>query len=127
MPWGNNAVRCNSRALIALRITPHVSYCLIAYAYSCNEFVINLFVNYKNIEASSMQTVHLTAVIHKEDDMFVSLCPELDIASQGGTIEEAKANLKEAVELFYECASPNEIEHRYISESFISPLEVAVG
>ena len=74
-----------------------------------------------------MQTVHLTAVIHKEDDMFVSLCPELDIASQGGTIEEAKANLKETVELFYECASPNEIEHRYISESFISPLEVAVG
>ena len=74
-----------------------------------------------------MHILHLTAVIHKEDDIFVSLCPELDIASQGGTIEEAKTNLKEAIELFYECASPDEIEHRYINESFISPLEVAVG
>jgi len=51
----------------------------------------------------------------------------LDIASQGDSIEQAKANLKEAVELFYECASPNEIERRYQGESFISPLEVAVG
>jgi predicted RNase H-like HicB family nuclease len=74
-----------------------------------------------------MQTLHLTAVIHKEDDIFVSLCPELDIASQGDSIEQAKANLKEAVELFYECASPDEIECRYLGESFISPLEVAVG
>jgi len=74
-----------------------------------------------------MQTLHLTAIIHKEDDFFISLCPELDIASQGDSIEQAKANLKEAVELFYECASPNEIERRYQGESFISPLEVAVG
>lgn len=60
-----------------------------------------------------MQTLHLTAIIHKEDNVFVSLCPELDIASQGESVEQAKANLKEAVELFYEYASPNEIEHRY--------------
>jgi predicted RNase H-like HicB family nuclease len=74
-----------------------------------------------------MQTLHLTAVIRQEDDAFVSFCPELDIASQGDSIEQAKANLKEAVELFYECASPDEIEHRYMGESFISPLEVAIG
>ena len=62
-----------------------------------------------------MPTLHLTAVIHKEAGGFVSLCPELDIASQGDSIEEAKANLKEAVELFYECASPDEIEQHAIT------------
>ena len=44
----------------------------------------------------------LTAVLHKEGDMYVALCPELDIASQGYTIEEAKNNLKEAISLFFE-------------------------
>ena len=39
----------------------------------------------------------LTAIIHKEDNLYVSLCPELDISSQGSNIEEAKDNLKEAV------------------------------
>ena len=52
---------------------------------------------------------HLTAIIEREDDTYVSLCPELDIASQGNTIEEARSNLKEAVELFFENASENEI------------------
>ena len=46
-----------------------------------------------------------TTIMHKENDIFVSLCTELDIASQGSNIEEAKDNLKEAVELFFECAS----------------------
>ena len=53
-----------------------------------------------------------TTIIHKEDDLYVSLCPELDIASQGLNIEEAKDNLKEAVELFFECASAEEISQR---------------
>ena len=44
--------------------------------------------------------------------MFVALCPELDIASQGYTVEEAKKNLEEAVTLFFECASPEEIKER---------------
>jgi predicted RNase H-like HicB family nuclease len=60
-----------------------------------------------------MHYKQLTAIIHKEDDIYVSLCPELDIASQGINIEEAKDNLKEAVELFFECASPEEINQRY--------------
>jgi predicted RNase H-like HicB family nuclease len=55
----------------------------------------------------------LTIVIHKEDDFYVSICPELDIASQGSNIEEAKDNLKEAVELFFECASKEEINKCY--------------
>jgi len=69
----------------------------------------------------------LTAVITKEDDGYVSLCPELDIASQGDTVEEAKLNLKEAVELFFECASKEEVDKRLSSESFVSPLEVSVA
>lgn len=44
----------------------------------------------------------LTAIITPEDDGYVSLCPELDVASQGDTIEEALANLREAVELYLE-------------------------
>ena len=45
----------------------------------------------------------LTAVVRREGDGFVSLCPELDIASQGQTVEEARDNLNEAVDLFFEC------------------------
>ena len=69
----------------------------------------------------------LTAVITKEGNGFVSLCPEIDVASQGDSIEEAKNNLREAVELFFECASDKEIEERLIPESYISAMEVAVG
>jgi predicted RNase H-like HicB family nuclease len=59
-----------------------------------------------------MHYKQLTVIIHKEDDIYVSLCPELDIASQGLNIEEAKDNLKEAVELFFECASAEEVKQR---------------
>jgi len=52
----------------------------------------------------------LTAIIEREGDGYVSLCPEFDIASQGETIEEARNNLAEAVELFLETASPSEIK-----------------
>ncbi len=69
----------------------------------------------------------LTAIIHKEDDMYVALCPELDIASQGYMIEEAKNNLKEAVDLFFEHASPGEIESRLNEEIYITPIEVAIA
>ncbi|HSK71867.1 MAG TPA: type II toxin-antitoxin system HicB family antitoxin [Pyrinomonadaceae bacterium] len=68
----------------------------------------------------------LTATIWREDDGFVSLCSELDIASQGKTIEEARANLREAVELFFETAHPNEIAERTNSEIYITPLEVEI-
>jgi predicted RNase H-like HicB family nuclease len=69
----------------------------------------------------------LTAVLIREDDGFVALCPEVDVASQGDTVEEAKKNLREAVELFFECASKSEIENRLSSESFVSSLEVAIA
>ena len=51
-----------------------------------------------------------TAIIEKEENQYVALCPELDIASQGGSVEEARANLVEALELFFESASPKEVE-----------------
>jgi predicted RNase H-like HicB family nuclease len=50
--------------------------------------------------------LRLTAIIEREDDGFVALCPELDIASQGVSIEEARTNLIEALTLFFETASP---------------------
>jgi predicted RNase H-like HicB family nuclease len=68
-----------------------------------------------------------TAVIEREGNGYVSLCPELDIASQGETVEEAKANLKEAVELFFEHASEGEVKKRLHDEVFVTRLEVAIG
>ncbi len=69
----------------------------------------------------------LTAIIEREGDGYVSLCPELDIASQGDTIEEARTNLQEALELFFEVASLEEIESRLHEEIYVMRLEVAVG
>ena len=69
----------------------------------------------------------LTAIIEREQDGYVSFCPELDIASQGNTIEEARENLREALELFYETASPKEIKTRMHEEVYVTRVEVAVG
>lgn len=69
----------------------------------------------------------LTAIIEKENDGYVSLCPELDIASQGDTIEQARDNLKEALELFFETASPEEIKQRLHTDIFVTQVEVGIG
>jgi predicted RNase H-like HicB family nuclease len=69
----------------------------------------------------------LTAIIEREGNGYVSLCPELDIASQGDTIEEARTNLREALELFFETASPTEIQTRLHKEVYVTQVEVAVG
>ena len=69
----------------------------------------------------------LTAIIEREGDGYVSLCPELDIASQGDTIEEARNNLREAVQLFFEAAPPNEVQTRLHEEVYVTQLEVSVG
>ena len=69
-----------------------------------------------------------TGIIEKEENGYVSLCPELDIASQGDSVEEARNNLIEALELFFETAAPTEIQQRlHENNLFITPLEVAVG
>ena len=72
-------------------------------------------------------TKSMTMIIEREDDGYVAVCPEVDVASQGNTIEEARANLKEALELFFETASAKEIEERLHSEIYVSHLEVAVA
>ena len=74
-----------------------------------------------------MTTRSFTAIIEKEQDLFVALCPELDIASQGATVEQAAANLKEAVELFLECASPEEIQLRLHTEVYVTRFQAAHG
>ena len=69
----------------------------------------------------------MTAIIEREGSGYVSLCPELDIASQGKTIEEARSNLKEALELFFETADRSEIEARLKTEVYVTRVEVKVG
>jgi len=69
----------------------------------------------------------LTAIIEREGDGYVSLCPELDIASQGDSVEQARDNLQEALELFFESASSEEIKQRLHGEIFVTQVEVAVG
>jgi predicted RNase H-like HicB family nuclease len=68
----------------------------------------------------------LTAIIEREGDRYVSLCPELDIASAGDTVPEARANLQEALELFFETASPQEVTSRFRGEVYVTQVEVAV-
>lgn len=68
-----------------------------------------------------------TAILEKEGNLYVALCPELDVASQGPSIEEATANLKEAVELFLECADPGEIADRERGEIYVTRFEAVHG
>ncbi|MCY3747182.1 MAG: type II toxin-antitoxin system HicB family antitoxin [Acidobacteria bacterium] len=72
-------------------------------------------------------TRHLTAIVEREADGYVALCPEVDVASQGDTVAEARANLTEALTLFFETASPEEIDRRLRGEIYVTQVEVAVG
>jgi predicted RNase H-like HicB family nuclease len=73
------------------------------------------------------RTHQLTAILTREGDGYVALCPELDVASQGGSIEEARANLVEALQLFFETADPAEIQDRLRQEVLVTRVEVRVG
>jgi predicted RNase H-like HicB family nuclease len=68
-----------------------------------------------------------TAIIERDGDGFTSLCPQLDIASQGDTTEKARTNLIEALELFFGAADPAEIQGRLRREAYATHLVVAVG
>ena len=75
-----------------------------------------------------MKQVHkLTCLIEREGNGYVSLCPELDVASQGDSIEEARRNLIEALELFLESADPSELQKRIRTELYVTPIEVTIG
>ena len=72
-------------------------------------------------------TRQLTAIIEKEGDGYVALCPEVDVASQGNSVDEARANLKEALDLFFETASADEVRERLHGEIYVTQVEVAFG
>jgi predicted RNase H-like HicB family nuclease len=73
------------------------------------------------------QLRQFTCIIEREEGGYSALCPELDIASQGNSVEEARRNLIEAIELFFEVADPSEAQHRLRTEMFVTRVEVAVG
>lgn len=67
-----------------------------------------------------MPSRSFTAIVEKEGTGYVALCPELDVASQGDIVKSATANLKEAVELFLECADPAEVERRHHTQASLA-------
>ncbi|MCY3818881.1 MAG: type II toxin-antitoxin system HicB family antitoxin [Gammaproteobacteria bacterium] len=69
----------------------------------------------------------LTAIVEREGTGYVALCPEVDVASQGDTVAEARANLEEAVTLFFGSASPQEIERRAKRKFYVTDVEIAIG
>ncbi len=69
----------------------------------------------------------LTAIMQREGVGYVALCPELDIASQGMSVSEARENLKEAIELFYEAAPEEEVQRRLHSEIYVTQVDVTIG
>ena len=69
----------------------------------------------------------LTAIIEREDEGYVALCPELDVATQGDSVTEARDNLAEALELFFETASSEEVARRLRGEVYVTRIEVALG
>ncbi|MXX71868.1 MAG: type II toxin-antitoxin system HicB family antitoxin [Gemmatimonadetes bacterium] len=72
-------------------------------------------------------TRRLTAIVERDGEGYVALCPELDIASQGETVAEARDNLAEALVLFFETAPPGEVNRRLRGEVYVTQIEVAVG
>ncbi len=69
----------------------------------------------------------LTVIVECEGDGYVAFCPEVDVASQGATVSEARENLAEALMLFFETASVVEVERRLREEIYVTQIEVAVG
>lgn len=71
--------------------------------------------------------MQLTAIIEREDSGYVALCPQLDIASQGESVAEARENLTEALELFFETAERSEVERRLHGEVYVTQVEVSAS
>jgi predicted RNase H-like HicB family nuclease len=69
----------------------------------------------------------LTAIIEREESGYSALCPEYDIASQGSTIEQARDNLIEALNLFFEVADASEVQRRFQPEVLVTQVEVRVA
>ena len=69
----------------------------------------------------------LTAIVRREGDGYVALCPAADVASQGNTVAEARANLTEAPTLFFEAASAEEVERRLLGEVYVTQVDIPHG
>lgn len=69
----------------------------------------------------------LTAIVERDGDGYVALCPEVDVVSQGESVAEARDNLAEALVLFFETAPTEEIDRRLRGEVYVTQVEVAVG
>ena len=67
------------------------------------------------------------ASVYREESLYVAQCLEVDIASQGATADEALANLREAIELFFETAPPEEQRRRVHHDVQITAIEAAIG
>jgi predicted RNase H-like HicB family nuclease len=72
-------------------------------------------------------SMRVTAIIEREGDGYVALCPEYDVASQGESIEDARSNLVEALTLFLECADAAEVNRRFRPEVLVTQVEVKVA
>lgn len=68
-----------------------------------------------------------TAIVSSEGDGYVAFCPKVDVASQGETVTEARENLAEALTLFFESATDDEIERRLREETYVTQIEIEVG
>ena len=68
-----------------------------------------------------------TVIVEREGDGYASLCPEVDVASQGRTVSEARANLKEALTLFLETAPAEETDRRMRGEVHVTRIKAPVG
>ena len=69
----------------------------------------------------------LTAIVEREGEGYLALCPEVDVASQGASVSEARDNLAEALALLFEDAPGEEIDRRLRGEVHVTQIEVAVG
>lgn len=69
----------------------------------------------------------LTAIVEREGEGYVALCPEVDVASQGASVVEARDNLAEALALLFEAAPGEEVDRRLRGEVYVTQIEVAVG
>ena len=69
----------------------------------------------------------LTAIVQRDGDGYVALCPVIGVVGQGDGVSEARENLEEALTLFFETASAEEVERRTLSELYVTHVEVAGG
>jgi predicted RNase H-like HicB family nuclease len=74
-----------------------------------------------------MTVVRVTAIIRRKGDGYVACSPNVDIASQGSSVTEARNNLVGALTLFLETADPSEVEMRLSTELFVTQVEIPVA